>query len=393
VTALLSARPWLAGTHGSDHLLAQHPGTLIGACHSPPGIACRLVWDLTHNQMAAGLTGTFLAGPVKSGLRILFVAVLALVARMLAHRMISKLTRRAAEPASRRGDAALLHRGERRYQRAQALGSLLRNLSSVVIFGIAGMTIAGYLGINLAPVLASAGVLGIAIGFGAQNLVRDFLSGIFMLLEDQYGVGDVVDAGDATGTVEAVSLRTTRLRDVNGVVWHIRNGTITRIGNQSQSWARAVVDFPVPYTEDIARVRRVMARAAGQMWSEPHWHTLMLDRPEVWGAESVSTDTVMIRLVVRTLPLRQWEVARGLRERIKAALASADGEAGRAIPAPATSPAGAAAPAGTTAPAPGPAASAAGPAEHAAAQSRGCAGPGSASLPSPAGTPGTPAAS
>jgi small-conductance mechanosensitive channel len=378
VTALLSARPWLAGTHGSDHLLAPSPGTLTGACHSPPGIACRLVWDLTHNQMAAGLTDTFLAGPVKSGLRILFVVALALVARMLAHRMISKLTRRAAEPAARRGDAAFLLRGERRYQRAQALGSLLRNLSSVVIFGIAGMTVAGYLGINLAPVLASAGVLGIAIGFGAQNLVRDFLSGIFMLLEDQYGVGDVVDAGDATGTVEAVSLRTTRIRDVNGVVWHIRNGTITRIGNQSQNWARAVVDFPVPYTEDIARVRDVMERAAGQMWSEPHWHALMLDRPEVWGAESVSSDTVTIRLVARTLPLRQWEVARGLRERIKAALAAAGGGAGPAIPAPAASPSGDATPGICSGPSAG---------------SPGSARSGSPGAPSTASTPpGTPAA-
>ena len=114
--------------------------------------------------------------------------------------------------------------GERRRQRAKALGSILRNAASVLIFGIAAVTIAGDLGLNLAPVLASAGVLGLAIGFGAQSLVRDFLSGIFMLLEDQYGVGDVIDAGYATGTVEAVSLRVTRLRDVNGVVWHVRNG-------------------------------------------------------------------------------------------------------------------------------------------------------------------------
>ena len=198
----------------------------------------------------------------------------------------------------------------------------------MLIFGIAAVTIAGDLGLNLAPVLASAGVLGLAIGFGAQSLVRDFLSGIFMLLEDQYGVGDVIDAGDATGTVEAVSLRVTRLRDVNGVVWHVRNGTINRIGNESQGWARAVVDFPVAYDQDLPEVRQTMKDTADQMWQEPRWHDVIMEEPEVWGVESVSSDAIVMRLVARTLPLRQWEVARELRERLKNALASAavDGE-------------------------------------------------------------------
>ena len=153
--------------------------------------------------------------------------------------------------------------------------------------------------------------------------MRDFLSGIFMLLEDQYGVGDVIDAGYATGTVEAVSLRVTRLRDVNGVVWHVRNGTINRIGNESQGWARAVVDFPVAYDQDLPRVRQTMKDTADQMWQEPRWHDVIMEEPEVWGVESVSSDAIVMRLVARTLPLRQWEVARELRERLKNALASA----------------------------------------------------------------------
>jgi small conductance mechanosensitive channel len=241
--------------------------------------------------------------------------------------------------------------GERRRQRANALGSILRNSASVLIFGIAAVTIAGDLGLNLAPVLASAGVLGLAIGFGAQSLVRDFLSGIFMLLEDQYGVGDVIDAGYATGTVEAVSLRVTRLRDVNGVVWHVRNGTINRIGNESQGWARAVVDFPVAYDQDLPGVRQTMKETADQMWQEPRWHDVIMEEPEVWGVESVSSDAIVMRLVARTLPLRQWEVARELRERLKNALASAsvDGE-----PVATAIGAGTAAQAGAQAHAPGP---------------------------------------
>jgi small conductance mechanosensitive channel len=158
--------------------------------------------------------------------------------------------------------------------------------------------------------------------------VRDFLAGIFMLLEDQYGVGDVIDSGYASGTVEAVSLRVTTLRDVNGVVWYVRNGTINRIGNESQGWARAVIDFPVSYDQDLPQVRSVMKETAAQMWQEERWHDVITEEPEVWGAEAVYSDAIVMRMVARTLPLRQWEVARELRERLKNAMASmaVDGE-------------------------------------------------------------------
>ena len=294
-----------------------------------PGIACRLTWDLLHNRTAAEFVKVWLAQPVSTVLRILFVLLIAVLIRIVAHRLINRITARVAQGGGNgKTDAAHALLGERRRQRAKALGSILRNAASVLIFGIAAVTIAGDLGLNLAPVLASAGVLGLAIGFGAQSLVRDFLSGIFMLLEDQYGVGDVIDAGDATGTVEAVSLRVTRLRDVNGVVWHVRNGTINRIGNESQGWARAVVDFPVAYDQDLPEVRQTMKDTADQMWQEQRWHDVIMEEPEVWGVESVSSDAIVMRLVARTLPLRQWEVARELRERLKNALASAsvDGE-------------------------------------------------------------------
>ncbi|HEY3733806.1 MAG TPA: mechanosensitive ion channel family protein [Streptosporangiaceae bacterium] len=294
------------------------PDTLERSCGHTPGSACRLVWDLSHSGRAARLTQAYLAGPVSVALKIAFVLLLAIIVRAAVHRLINRVTTRAAKP----GPPALLPdlSGERRRQRAHALGSILRNASSILIFGLAGMTILGDLGINLAPVLASAGVLGVALGFGAQNLVGDFLAGISLLLEDQYGVGDVITNGTVTGTVEEVGLRITSLRDVNGMVWHIRNGSIQQIGNQSQGWARAVIDFPVPYTQDSSQVREIMTRVSVDMWAEPQWHGIIQEEPKVWGVQSVSSSEAVWRLVAMTTAPRQYEVERELRERVKAAL-------------------------------------------------------------------------
>jgi small conductance mechanosensitive channel len=373
-----------AAVPGAD----QAPTTLAGSCGDNPGLACRLVWNLSHDGRAAQVTSQFVAGPVHLLLRVLFVLLLALLIRFVAYRLINHLTERATRTllpqfrngAARRRDAAAAERGqvtaaeaaavaeanssvpaeereaaggrggalnvadsppqiaaaaaqaertltdERRKQRVRALGSVLRSAASVTIFSIAGLTILGDLGVNLAPLLASAGVVGIAIGFGAQNLVRDYLSGVFMLVEDQYGVGDVITVGDATGTVETVTLRITRLRSVNGIVWHIRNGAIEKVGNESQGWARAVLDFPVPYTADLVTIRALLADAAESMWNEPVWRTVMIEKPEVWGAQQVDMTpppTVTMRVVVKTAPLRQWEVEREMRARVKAALDAA----------------------------------------------------------------------
>jgi Mechanosensitive ion channel len=380
---------------------AEHaPATLIDTCGDIPGVSCRLVWDVSHNVRAATLTSEFLAGPVHLLLQVLFVVLLALVIQWLVHRLINRVTSRAAEsllPQLRNGmassrfvptktagrvsrrlvrrrrsptddaiadDAAAVRAGtlrdtgpggpasglaqaaaadgagqgpvdavaaqaeaalvdERRKQRVQALGAILRSAASVTIFSIAGFAILGDLGINLAPLLASAGVVGVAIGFGAQSLVKDYLSGIFMLVEDQYGVGDVITIGDATGTVENVTLRVTRMRDVNGIVWHIRNGTIDTVGNESQGWARAVIDFPVPFEADLATIRELLARTGNAMWNEPAWRVVMLEAPEVWGAQEISKDGVTMRMVVKTAPLRQWEVEREMRARVKHALKEA----------------------------------------------------------------------
>ncbi len=374
---------------GADHA----PATLLGSCGSNPGLACRLVWDVSHDGRAATLTSEFLAGPVHLLLRVSFVVLLALLIQALAHRLINRLTERASQsllPQLRNGkagalraparaaarqfvprrvrrrrsasddsvadDAALAKAAaaagtdtadlagvgaapasqavvngaaaqseaalvdERRKQRVRALGAILRSAASVTIFVIAGFAVLGDLGINLAPLLASSAVVGVAIGFGAQNMVRDYLSGIFMLVEDQYGVGDVITVGDATGTVENVTLRVTRLRDVNGIVWHIRNGAIETVGNESQGWARAVIDFPVPFEADLVTIRNVLQETGDTMWNEPTWRAVMLEAPEVWGAQEISTDEVVMRMVAKTAPLRQWEVEREMRARVKAAL-------------------------------------------------------------------------
>jgi moderate conductance mechanosensitive channel len=296
--------------------------TLVSSCSPDPGIACRLAWDLTHSAGASQTVQVYLAGPAGRVLRIAFIIVVALIVRALANRLVIRLTERAAMASSL--IAVRAPGNERRKQRARALGSILGSAISVIVFGTASLTILGDLGIDLTPLLASTAVLGVALGFGAQNLVRDYLGGILILVEDHYGVGDVINLGDdATGTVEAMSLLTTRLRDVNGVVWHVHNGTIDRVGNESQGWSRAVIDYPVPYSSDLTRIRSLMTQAAASMWSEPTWRAMLLEEPEVWGAQELSGSEVTMRIVAKTAPLRQWEAARELRSRVKSALDAA----------------------------------------------------------------------
>jgi len=318
--------------HATGFGVADVPDTLTGNCGDNPGIACRLAWDLSHSTTATQVVKVYLAGPVSQAGRIAFVLVLALFVRAIVHRVINKVTERAATATLAVTPNGRAHKAvgtvplagtERREQRARALGSILRSAVSVIVFGIAALTILGILGFNLAPLLASTAVLGVALGFGAQNLVRDYLAGLLMLVEDHYGVGDTINAGVATGTVEAMTLLTTRLRDVNGVVWHIRNGTIDSVGNESQGWSRAVIDYPVPYGEDLARIRALMEQAADSLYRERGWKKLMLEKPEVWGAQELSGKEVTMRLVAKTAPMRQWEVARELRARVKAALDAA----------------------------------------------------------------------
>ena len=292
------------------------------------GVLCPWVLDLTGNEALARGATTFVAIPA----RILLIITIAVVLRYLAHRAIERVTTKAVQGKpvavpvrSREGqrNAKILEvaplASERREQRAATIGSVLRSLVTLVVFGVAFAMSLSEVGFDLAPVIASAGIVGVAVGFGAQNLVRDFLSGIFMILEDQYGVGDVIDAGEASGVVEAVALRTTRLRDVNGTVWHIRNGEILRVGNMSQGWSRALLDVPVAYGSDLEHVKAVIKAAAEEVWHDAELGGKVLEEPEVWGLERMDPDGLVVRLVVKTAPLEQWVVGRALRQRIKEA--------------------------------------------------------------------------
>ena len=290
------------------------------------------VWDYvsSHSQQFA------------TAASILLIIVLAAIARFALHRAIKHLISGAVNstvpvslrPLRGRADGEVVEAAplltERRRQRTETIGSVLRSVSSLVVLTVATTMVLSELGFDLGPIIASAGIVGVALGFGAQNLVKDFLNGIFMILEDQYGVGDAIDAGEASGIVEAVGLRITRLRSVDGTVWHIRNGEIVRIGNMSQGWSRALLDVSVAYETDIALASRTLKAVGYSVWKDPEFASLVLEEPEVWGVENLGADGIAIRLVVKTAPLEQWKIARELRVRIKMAFE----EAGIEIPFP-----------------------------------------------------------
>ncbi|WP_202451371.1 MULTISPECIES: mechanosensitive ion channel family protein, partial [unclassified Streptomyces] len=235
------------------------------------------------------------AGWLEAGLRIVLIVVIAVVLRTLLLRTITRLIERmnrGAEAAANTTLGGLLVNAERRRQRSAAIGSVLKSVTSFVILGTAALTVLSVLKINLAPLLASAGVAGVAIGFGARNLVTDFLSGVFMILEDQYGVGDVIDAGVASGTVIEVGLRVTKLRGDNGEIWYVRNGEVKRIGNLSQGWATAMVDVQVGAGEDLERARAVIATAAEGLAKEDPWDEKLWEPVQVLGLESVGAEFV-----------------------------------------------------------------------------------------------------
>jgi moderate conductance mechanosensitive channel len=269
-------------------------------------------------------TVTWLAG---APLRIALILLAAFVARWLVHRSIRSVTERAVERADQHErssiervlDRATGANRARRRQRALTMGSLLRSTSTFVIATVTLLTVMAELGMPLAPLLTSAGIGGIALGFGAQSLVKDFLSGIMMIIEDQYGVGDVIDTGEATGTVEEVTLRVTRLRDASGVVWFIRNGEIIRIGNKSQGWAVATVDLQVSYAEDPRRVLPILQEVVDDVAVEPEWADKLIEPPTVAGVESVSGGAMTLRVFIKTRPGEQYAIPREVRERAKQA--------------------------------------------------------------------------
>lgn len=291
---------------------------------------CSTVHRLTNSQDAAEVADA-LARPI----RIVLVLVLAWIAARLARRLVSRAAQRMrhqqlflGRPSPDGGtDEIETHRGA---QRVETIASVLRNIVTVTVWSIAALIILGELGLDLAPLLAGAGVLGVVIGFGAQQVVRDYLAGIFVLLEDQYRVGDTVDLGVASGVVEWVSLRVTRIRDVEGVVWWVPNGQPGQVGNQTQEWSKALLDIDVAYDTDIARATELLVDTAGALRDDAEWSDAILDDPEVLGVEQLGANSVVLRLSMKVRPGHQWKVAREARVRVKRAF----DEAGIEIPFP-----------------------------------------------------------
>ncbi len=303
-------------------LSAVTPPSVQDVCGQDPGFFCREVFERTDDRALAELADNLLGATL--------AAIAILVAAFVLNRLVSRAIRRALRTLNsgavherlgmlrRRRPGALLEPSEvslRAEQRMNALTSVLRSVAAAVIFTIAGFLVVAEFGVNLAPLLAGAGIVGVALGFGAQSLVKDFLSGMFILVEDQFGVGDIVDLDQQTsGAVEAVSLRTTRLRAVDGTVWHVPNGDIRRVGNKSQHWSRALLDIEVAYETDIEQAKGVIKRVADTLW---HERDDILEEPEVWGVERLGPSSVVIRLVVKTRPADQYDVSRQLRQRLK----------------------------------------------------------------------------
>lgn len=272
---------------------------------------CDLMYDWTGSRRFAEWSDILVGKP----LAIIGLILIGFLIRWLLHRIVARIARRAERGVlPERVESRI---AARRKQRAATMSGVLQSIITFVVVAVVFTMVLSELGVDIAPIIASAGILGIALGFGAQSLVRDFLSGIFIFLEDQYGVGDVVDVGEASGTVEAVTLRMTRLRGLDGTVWYVPNGEILRVGNQSQNWSRAVVDVAVGYNEDLPRVERVLREVAHDMWDDDDFRGIIIEEPEVTGVEAFAPDSVTIRVLVKTAPLEQWAVARTLRQRIK----------------------------------------------------------------------------
>jgi small-conductance mechanosensitive channel len=291
-----------------------------GTVGSTKDTANRYLADLVH-----WITTGFLS--------ILVIFAVAFVINRIARRMLVNIGRGVGKGRLTRGLSAVRRFtptvlqetqeiGVRAEQRREAVLGILKSVVTGLIYATAIFMALGRIGIELGPLLAGAGVVGVALGFGAQTLVGDFLSGIFILVEDQYGVGDEVtfrprsaNAEPVTGTVEALSLRNTRLRALNGTVWHVPNGEMRAVGNTSQHWSRAVLDVPIAHGVEPGRAKAVIARAAEAVREHD---PSILEPPEVWGVQSLGTDGYSVRLVMKTTASQQYRVTRKVREALMA---------------------------------------------------------------------------
>ena len=244
--------------------------------------------------------------PLKIGL----IVGLAIVGSRLGGRLAARSIRSLATRSP------LREAGPRAEQRAATLAGVAESAIRIVVWGLAGLLLLGELGLNLGPFLAGASIVGVAIGFGTQSLVKDFFSGFFILVEDQYGVGDVITIADQTGTVEEINLRVTRLRAVDGTVWFVPNGEIRKVGNAAKEWSRAIVDVLISNKADLEAALAAITEEAAAMAEDPEWAEALLEPPEVLGVEAMGADGVTVRVSTKTQPTQRTPLAREMRSRI-----------------------------------------------------------------------------
>lgn len=293
------------------------PEEIDRAC-GDSGWACDPVYEATQNRALSRSVGWLSEKPLK----ILAILVVAWIANRILRKVIKKAGERMASNADKLG-AFMPNRLRRSEQvgrseaRAATISTITRSFATAVVVVFAAASIMSVLGVSLAAIFASAGVVGVALGFGAQNVVRDVLAGWFILIEDRYGVGDIIDAGPpATGVVERVTLRSTRLRDVNGTVWHVANGEILRVGNKSQGWARAVVDVILAPKADVDRACELLEEVTTQVCAEEAWAERIKGEPEVLGVTLMDPTGITVRTICDTEPASQFPVEREVRRRI-----------------------------------------------------------------------------
>lgn len=252
-----------------------------------------------------------------TGLRIVAIVGLAWLSVMVIGRLIERLLRGLRVFRDRAPTTA--HESARAEQRVRTIGIALRSAAFAVIWLIALITVLGEIHVNVGAFVATATIVGGALAFGAQQIVRDLLAGLFLLTEDQYGVGDVVDLGLASGVVERVTLRTTRLRDAEGRVWYVPHGQIARVANLSYEWANAVVDVPVPRNANLDAVQEELMTLAADVVSHPDVAALLLAEPQVIAPEEVRDDRIVVRITVRTRAAACPDVTRALQIAVLAA--------------------------------------------------------------------------
>ncbi len=311
---------------------AQIDPELISACGQDPGSLCEWVYEQTGNTTLAKLSDWLVGTPLTVFSLLLGAWILAHLARRYLGRAVrGVMLRQNSLPVKQFSRVGIGDPDEvdpRLEARAASISGVVGSTAAVIIWVVTLITVLGELGIDLGPLIAGAGIAGIALGFGAQSIVKDFLAGLFVLIEDQYGIGDSVDLGEAVGTVQQISLRTTVLRSQDGTVWHVPNGEILRVGNKSQVFSVAIVDVTVAYSSDIEEVKAVILRTATIMCDSDEWRDDVLEPPDLLGVEAFASIGVTVRTLVKTTPGKQWALQRALRESIKSAL----DEAGIEIP-------------------------------------------------------------